>query len=127
MARTARTGQQDCIAKGDNGDFPYTSTWRGGATHPAVIARSAVIDHVMPGSLGGAWLDEANLVTACWPCNERKGDLTLEQLQWQVRHIDESSWDGLTGFYRALWTIAGQPTAEAHREWLRALNVGAAR
>jgi hypothetical protein len=102
--------------------FPYNSNWKGGLTHPAVVACSQVIDHVEPGSHGGAWADESNMVIACWPCNSRKGDLTLEQLQWKLRPIDQSSWDGLTKPYRLLWTIAGQPTAEAHRAWLRALG-----
>ena len=88
----------------------------------AVAACSAVVDHVVPGSLGGAWLEESNLVTACWPCNARKGDLTLEQLGWQLRAVDESSWDGLSGFYRDLWEIAGKPTKEAHPKWLQALG-----
>jgi HNH endonuclease len=102
--------------------FPYHPNWKGGQTHPAVAACSAVADHVVPGSLGGAWLEESNLVTACWPCNARKGDLTLEQLGWQLRAVDESSWDGLSGFYRDLWQFAGKPTDEAHPKWLQALS-----
>ena len=97
--------------------FPYNSNWRGGLTHPAVLACSQVIDHVEPGSRGGAWAGETNLVTACWPCNTRKGDLTLEQLQWDLRPVDESSWDGLTNSYPLLWEVAGQPANEAHPAW----------
>ena len=86
--------------------FPYHRNWKAGQIHPAVITRSAVIDHVMPGSLGGEWLAEGNLVTTRWPCNVRKGDLTLEQLGWrlQVTHspvillriivISRSNWAG---------------------------------
>jgi 5-methylcytosine-specific restriction endonuclease McrA len=102
--------------------FPYHSNWKAGQTHPAVVACTAVVDHVIPGALGGGWLEESNLVTACWPCNARKGDLTLEQLGWSLRTADESSWDGLSGFYRRLWEIAGKPTDEAHPQWLRALG-----
>ena len=67
--------------------FPYHSNWKAGQTHPAVAACTAVVDHVVPGALGGAWLEESNLVTACWPCNARKGDLTLEQLGWPLRTV----------------------------------------
>jgi 5-methylcytosine-specific restriction endonuclease McrA len=102
--------------------FPYHTNWKAGQTHPAVAACTAVIDHVVPGSLGGAWLEEGNLVTACWPCNTSKGDLTLEQLRWRLRPIEESPWDGLSGFYRQLWEIAGSPGNEAHLLWLRALG-----
>jgi HNH endonuclease len=107
--------------------FPFHSNWKAGQTHPAVANCSSVVDHVVPGSLHGEWLDESNLVTACWPCNARKGDLTLEKLGWELRPVGESSWDGLSGFYRQLWEIAGRPTAEAHPLWLRALNDAAAR
>jgi len=102
--------------------FPYVATWKGGATHPAVTARAAVVDHVVPGSLGGAWLDQSNMVTACWPCNERKGDLTLQILGWSLHPSADTSWDGLTTKYRRLWELAGRPTQHAHRAWLQALE-----
>jgi hypothetical protein len=44
------------------------------------VARSPVVDHLSPGSAGGDWLDESNLVTACWPCNGRKAEFTIERL-----------------------------------------------
>jgi len=71
--------------------FPYHPNWKSGATHPAIISRSAAVDHVYPGSLGGSWTDPDNLATACWLCNMRKADLTLEQLS-KPRHslIDAS-------------------------------------
>jgi len=102
--------------------FPYHSNWKAGQTHPAVAVCTAVVDHVVPGSHGGAWLEASNLVTACWPCNATKGDLALSELGWQLRPVDESSWDGLSGSYRQLWEIAGKPTDEAHPHWLRALS-----
>ena len=102
--------------------FPFHSNWKAGQTHPAVASCTAVADHVVPGSQGGPWLEESNLVTACWPCNASKGDLTIEQLDWQLRSVDESSWDGLSGLYRDLWQIAGKPTNEGHPQWLRALG-----
>lgn len=41
------------------------------------------LDHVIPQSKGGpnSW---TNLVTACSPCNTKKGDKTLKQLKWKL-------------------------------------------
>lgn len=77
--------------------FPYHSNWKSDVTHPAFWARSACLDHIEPGSLGGDWKDPENLATACWPCNARKGDRTLEDLGWDLLPIPEpDDWDGLT-------------------------------
>jgi hypothetical protein len=102
--------------------FPYHPNWKAGQTHPAVAALSSTVDHVVPAAAGGEWLAESNLVTACWPCNTRKADLTLEQLRWQLRPPEETAWDGLAGSYRQLWEIAGKPRSDAHPAWLRALG-----
>jgi hypothetical protein len=102
--------------------FPFNPFFKAGQTHPAVVALSSTVDHVVPGAAGGDWLAESNLVTACWPCNARKGDLTLEHLRWPLRPAEPSSWDGLAGSYRRLWEIAGKPANEAHPLWLRALD-----
>ena len=102
--------------------FPYHPNWKTGATHPAIIRRSASVDHLYPGSLGGSWTEPDNLATACWLCNMRKADLTLEQLGWSILTAPETSqWDGLTGLYPALWEAAGQPGGE-HRAWIAALR-----
>ena len=103
--------------------YPFHPNWKSGQTHPAVIARSPVIDHVVPGTQGGSWTDTQNLVTACWPCNAVKADFTLGQLGWTLRPVNETSdWDGLTRFYRTVWEIAGRPDASHHESWLRALD-----
>jgi 5-methylcytosine-specific restriction endonuclease McrA len=103
--------------------FPYHPNWKGGETHPAVLSRTAVIDHVEPASLGGPANDE-NLVTACWPCNARKADLSLARLGWALQPApSDERWDGLTRFYRQLWQRAGRPNARLHREWASALGV----
>jgi HNH endonuclease len=102
--------------------FPYHPNWKGGETHPAILSRSPVIDHVTPGSTGGDWFDRENLVTACWPCNGRKADFTLDQLGWRLLPIDkESTWDGLTMRYPDLWQIAGEPKPSYHRGWIAVL------
>jgi 5-methylcytosine-specific restriction endonuclease McrA len=103
--------------------FPYVSSWRSDVTHPALWSRSACIDHVAPGSFGGDWLDPENLVTACWPCNARKGDLTLELLDWGLLPIPgPDGWSGLTGSYERLWSIAGEPDPKVHRPWISAFS-----
>jgi HNH endonuclease len=103
--------------------FPFHRNWKGGETHPAIISRSAVIDHRDPGSAGGDWVARANLVTACWPCNARKGDLSLRLLGWELLAVSETEWDGLTRFYRPLWNLAGQPNPRLHSGWMRALGI----
>lgn len=42
------------------------------------------LDHVVPASKGGQNTWE-NLVTACAPCNTKKGDKTLRQLGWRLK------------------------------------------
>ena len=88
--------------------FPYHPDWKAGLTHPAAITRSPVVDHLVPGAWGGDWTDDENLVTACWPCNSSKADLTLEQLGWPpIKPIPDTDWDGLISLYRRLWIVAG--------------------
>lgn len=47
-------------------------------------AKDLTIDHVLPRSRGGksTW---DNLITACKPCNSRKGDLTPEEARMPLR------------------------------------------
>jgi 5-methylcytosine-specific restriction endonuclease McrA len=97
--------------------FPYHQNWKGGATHPAVASRSPSLDHVVPWA-GGGDNDPGNLVCACWVCNSVKGDLTLEQLGWELLPIsDDAGWDGLTRYYAALWRLADEPPG--HATWVR--------
>jgi 5-methylcytosine-specific restriction endonuclease McrA len=44
------------------------------------------LDHVVPRSKGGASIWE-NVVTACAPCNHRKGDRMLEDAGMVLRHV----------------------------------------
>jgi 5-methylcytosine-specific restriction endonuclease McrA len=100
--------------------IPYHPNWRTDVTHPLYLLRSATVDHVEPHAHGGSHDDLGNLATACWPCNTRKGDLP----GWALVDAPVSDWDGLVGFYPALWA-AGEPVATPtdiayHRPWLRA-------
>ena len=56
--------------------FPWHSNWKTGSIHPTFPMTIPTVDHVVPIVLGGTD-DDDNLVTACWPCNQRKGDLPL--------------------------------------------------
>lgn len=46
----------------------------------------ATIEHVYPKSRGGL-NDWANLRSACWNCNNKKGDKTLEEMNWKVTPV----------------------------------------
>lgn len=102
--------------------FPYHSNWNGGHTHPAVTACTRWSTTRYPALLAGRGWTRAIWSPRGWPCNARKGDLTLEQLGWQHRDVDDSPWDGLSDVYRALWEIAGKPTEQAHPRWLQPVN-----
>lgn len=100
-------------------DFPYHPNWKGGETHPAITARSATLEHVVPWTAGGT-NDPDNLACACWICNQTKGDLFLRQLGWELLPAsDDTGWDGLTRYYRQLWELAGRPTTAGHPLWVR--------
>jgi hypothetical protein len=108
--------------------FPHHPNWKAGRIHPAYLLLSTTLDHVRPRARGGSWNERTNLVTACWPCNSGKADLTLEELGWSL--LDEadvrSDWDGLTGLYPALLESAAQLGGTSyHRQWLRSLRTSA--
>jgi len=97
----------------------YHPNWKGGETHPAITARSATLEHVVPWTAGGT-NDPDNLACACWICNQTKGDLFLHQLGWELLPAsDDTGWDGLTRYYRQLWELAGRPTTAGHPLWVR--------
>lgn len=101
--------------------FPYHLNWRADATHPAFSARGATLDHVVPIAGGGDPLVIDNLVTACWGCNRRKGDLRLEEIGWSLTEPADGSWLGLADLFNPLWDAVGRPhLGEDERWWLRA-------
>jgi 5-methylcytosine-specific restriction endonuclease McrA len=103
--------------------FPYHPNWKADATHPAFISRSATLDHVRPIADGGDSLVLDNLVTACWNCNRRKGDLRLEEIGWTLVEPRDASWRGLTELYRPLWDASGQPVlSDDEHAWMRAID-----
>jgi hypothetical protein len=104
------------------GLFPYHPNWKADSTHPAFISRSATLDHVQPITGGGDPTDPANMVTACWGCNRRKGDLRLDEIGWALLEPSDSSWRGLTELFRPLWDAVGRPPlSEDEHAWMRAV------
>ena len=89
--------------------FPYHPNWKADSTHPAFVSRSATLDHVVPIADEGDPVDPANLVTACWGCNRRKGDLRLDEIGWSLVEPADKTWKGLTELFFPLWEVAGQP------------------
>jgi 5-methylcytosine-specific restriction endonuclease McrA len=49
------------------------------AVTKAEMRHLATLDHVVPRSKGGTD-DESNLVVACYPCNQRKGDESVDKM-----------------------------------------------
>lgn len=103
--------------------FPYHPNWKASLTHPAFISRSATLDHIHPIASGGDPTALDNLVTACWNCNRRKGDLELDELGWTLVEPRDKEWKGLTELFRPLWEAAGHPPlGEDESAWMRAVN-----
>lgn len=101
--------------------FPYHPNWKADSTHPAFVSRSATLDHIVPISNEGDPVDSDNLVTACWGCNRRKGDLWLDEIGWSLVEPADKAWKGLTELFFPLWEAAGRPDlSEDEAWWLRA-------
>lgn len=101
--------------------FPYHPNWKADSTHPAFVSRSATLDHIVPIADGGDPIGRENLVTACWGCNRRKGDLRLGEIGWSLAEPTDRTWMGLTELYFPLWLAGGQPDlGEDERWWLQA-------
>jgi HNH endonuclease len=99
--------------------FPPGHHMPKGRTHPAAERVYPNVDHVKATAIGGEALDLSNLITACTPCNETKGD----RLGWERVELIRDDWDGLADFYRGLFTLAAVPLTTTHRNWMRALAV----
>ncbi|MFI2294949.1 HNH endonuclease [Isoptericola sp. NPDC019571] len=102
-------------------EFPMHPNWKSDQTHPAFVSRSATLDHIQPIAGGGDPVAEDNLVTACWGCNRRKGDLQLTELGWELRDPADPHWRGLTELYEPAWIAVGRPQlSETEMTWMRA-------
>lgn len=65
------------LYKRDNGKCGYCGE--------EISQKKATIDHVVPKSRGGK-TEWGNVVLACYPCNSKKDDKTLEEAGMNLRH-----------------------------------------
>ena len=72
----------------------------------------STIDHVVPRSKGGQHEWE-NVVLACSPCNQKKGNKTLKELGWDL-HVTPKAPHGL------VWFVIGLQTEPAWEPYLQA-------
>lgn len=49
-------------------------------------SKNRTIDHVVPTSKGGPKNDYKNVVACCATCNQKKGDRSLEEMNWTIKH-----------------------------------------
>jgi hypothetical protein len=98
--------------------FPPGHHMPKGRAHPAAERVYPNVDHVMALAIGGSAVEMANLVTACTPCNEEKGD----RLGWERVELERDDWDGLSSNFGALLAIAAIPPTSTHRAWSRAFE-----
>lgn len=70
----------------------------------------STIDHIIPRSKGGQHVWE-NVVLACSPCNQKKGDQILSSLGWELR-VTPKAPHGL------VWFIVGLQTDPAWEPYL---------
>lgn len=100
-------------------EFPYNRNWRWDSTHPVYNISGATVDHLHAYATEGNDLAPENLMTACWVCNTRKSNLSLEQLGWTLRPRQPSEWQGLTEFMWPMWEALGQPdVSPGIAEWM---------
>lgn len=89
-AHRLRFALADCVPHGD----------ADADRHVGIIVVRASPDHVVPASRGGPH-DKENLVTACWPCQFKRGNIELADLGLVDPRVDpllvSDGWGGLAG------------------------------
>jgi hypothetical protein len=102
--------------------FRFHPNWKASKTDTAYLVLSTSADHVMPVTRGG---DDSlsNLVTACWRCNESKGNFLLSELRgWELLPAAASSWRGLTEYLEPMIMQAGLQKDPYLRRWSDAIH-----
>ncbi len=80
-------------------DFPAHSNWKMSVSHYAYWELSPMIDHIVPIARGGT-NEDGNLITSSALSNARKGNFTLEELEWQLHPPgDLNDWDGMLSWF----------------------------
>jgi 5-methylcytosine-specific restriction endonuclease McrA len=82
--------------------------WKASETDVSFWIDMASVDHVMPLTRSGD-NTALNLVTACWRCNELKGNATIRELGWSLTEATESSWGGLSSKLLPLIALIEKP------------------
>jgi hypothetical protein len=102
--------------------FRFHPNWKASETDTAYLVLSTSADHVKPVTRGG---DDSlsNLVTACWRCNESKGNFLLSELRgWELLPPAATSWRGLTEYLEPMMTEAGLQKDPYLRRWSDAIQ-----
>jgi hypothetical protein len=102
--------------------FRFHPNWKASETDTAYLVLSTSADHVMPVTRGG---DDSlsNLVTACWRCNETKGNFLLSELRgWELLPPASTAWRGLTEYLEPMMTQAGLGKDPYLRRWSDAIH-----
>lgn len=86
----------------------YRSNWNPVAEHLLYWVFGTSLEHKLSFPHRGD-SGEANLITACYCCNDAKNSLHLSDLAWEVSEIADSDWDGLERFLAPLMKISATP------------------
>lgn len=102
--------------------FRFHRNWKTSETDAAYFVLSTSADHVVPVTRGGT--DElSNLATACWTCNEMKGNRLLSEIpRWELLPSPSTAWRGLTEYLEAIMDHSGLKSEPYLRRWLDAIR-----
>lgn len=88
--------------------LPYRSNnWTPKQDHAIYWTWSTSWDHFRPVARGGSSRPTDNLVTACYQCNDIRGDWLPDEIGWKPTPPKLSNWDGLSGKMPALRNALG--------------------
>ena len=122
--RTIHTAILDAVSRIYPETFRSHSNWKMGETDFAYWRCSISLEHIRPLTRSGG-NEIKNLITACWRCNELKGNSLLCEVGWEISPVSERSWDGLTSFLKGLAKKV-QPPRNHFEQWVRAIEQPAA-
>jgi len=77
--------------------LPCRRAWAPAREHMIYLLYSTSLEHVVPLAQGGEDA-RSNWVTSCYGCNDLKGHLHMEDLEWTLADPASSDWDGLVRF-----------------------------
>src|ERR1700729_756134 len=102
--------------------FRFHPNWKASETDAAYLVLSTSADHVVPVTRVGP--DSlGNIVTACWRCNEMKGNFLLSELRgWHLLPKPSSAWHGLSEYLEPMIERAGLQKDMYFRRWLDAIR-----